>query len=274
MAVHHSGAMPSAPGNQGRRRTWWIIAAAAVVVFLICLFGVRLAAGNPGAVDSPSGLTTSVDGATVTAAWTGVSGADGYQLIRDDSVVVYDGDETKYVDAEASPGQHRYTVRAVSDGAMSASSSASEVTVESSWGRYAPFVKQLPDLLPQTPDQSGWKSIECYWLLSGFKDEMGTADDGSGDPVSRARIACDGPEVAVSVGWLTSKPATDAVFANASKRPRIQAVKWRFGTGYFDETEHVMHLRPDNHENLWIGIGANDATKQELLDFANDMPLE
>ncbi|WOC12897.1 fibronectin type III domain-containing protein [Gordonia sp. MP11Mi] len=273
MTVRHSGAIPAHHESGARRRTWWIVAASAVVILLACLFGVRFAIGGVGAVDSPSGLTTSVDGEGVKAAWTGVSGADGYQLVRDDSVVVYDGDATTYVDSQASTGKHRYTVRAVSEDVVSAASTASEATVDSSWGTYTPFVAQFPELLPQSPDLSGWKGVECYWMLSGFKDEMGTAVDGSGNSLSRARIACDG-EIALSVAWLDSKVATDAVFANASKRPGIEAVKWRFGTGYYDGSEHVMHLRPDNHENVWIGIGANDATKDRLLEFANDMPLE
>ncbi|MCF8609683.1 hypothetical protein L5G28_05825 [Gordonia sp. HY285] len=273
MTVHHPGAMPGREQSDGVRRTWWIIAAA-VVVLVACLFGVRFAVGGSGAVDTPSGLTTSVDEAGVKAAWTGVSGADRYQLVRDDSVVVYDGAATTYVDDQAATGKHRYTVRAVSDDVVSASSTASETTVGSSWGAYTTFVRQFPELLPQTPDLSGWKSIECYWMLSGFKGETGAAVDGSGNALSRARIACDGPDVAVSVAWLDSKSATDAIFVNASKRPGIEAVKWRFGTGYFDGAEHVMHLRPDNHENVWIGIGANGATKDQLLEFANGIPLD
>ncbi|MCF8568896.1 hypothetical protein L5G32_01275 [Gordonia sp. HY002] len=260
--------------HNGPRRVWWAIAGLAVVVFLVCLFAVRFTVGGSGAVDAPSGLTTSADAKGVKIAWTGVSGADGYQVLRDDAVVVYDGDSTTYVDDEAQAGKHRYTVRAVSGGVVSASSSASEVTAGSSWGVYAPFVKQFPDLLPQAPDLTGWKSIECGWTLYGFSDEIGRADDGSGDVLSRARIACDSDELVLSVAWLDSTQATDTVFAAASRRPGIEAVKWRFGTGYYDGAKHVVHLRPENHADTWIGIGAPDATKDQLLELANSMPLE
>ena len=197
-----------------------------------------------------------------------------YQVVRDDSVVVYDGDATTYVDDEATMGKHRYVVRAVSDGVESAASAPSEATAGSSWGAYRSYVSQFPDLLPQAPELSGWKDLECTWTLYGFKDEMGRAEDGSGKSLSRARITCGSPELALSVGWLQSKEATDSIFGRASRRPGIEAVKWRFGTGYYDGGGNTLHLRPDDHEKVWIGISANGATKDQLLDFANAMPLE
>lgn len=194
--------------------------------------------------------------------------------MRDDSVVVYQGAATTYTDTEATPGKHRYAVRAVADDVLSAPSPTNEATVGSSWGRYTPFVAQFPDLLPRTLATTGWRDIECAWVLNGFEEETGEAADGSGKILGKARIGCNGPEVAVAVGWLQSKAATDAVFASASRKPGAEAIKWRYGTGYYDGANHVMHLRPDTRDDIWMVINANDASKDELLTFANDMPLE
>lgn len=273
MSVHHPQVGTGAEPKARSRKVVLGVAAVAVVVFLLCLFAIRFTVGGSGAVNTPSGLTTSADNGAVKIAWTGVAGADGYQVRRGDAVVVYEGDATTFVDDEAPNGRHRYTVRAVSDGVESASSAASEVTVGSSWGTYTPYVRQFPDLLPQAPDVTGWKDLDCVWTLYGFKDEMGRAAEGSGKPLSRARVACNSPELALAIGWMNSKEAADTIFGRASRLPGIEAVKWRHGTGYYDGDGHQLNLRPDRGD-VWIGIGADGATKEQLLELANAMPLE
>ncbi|GEE01142.1 hypothetical protein nbrc107696_15880 [Gordonia spumicola] len=258
---------------RSRRRVYLFIAIAAVLVLVACLLIVRFAVGGGGAVAAPTGLSASSDGATAKVAWTGVSGADSYQLVRDDNTVVYAGPDTAFIDTTAGEGKHTYTVTAESDGVVSAPSAPSDATVGQSWGEYTPLVAMLPKVLPQTPDQSGWNDIQCSWQLYAFDAEVGT-DTGSGKVWGRARMACSSSSVLLSVAWLDSKEATDAVFSAASAKPGAAAIKWRYGTGYVDEANHVAFLRPDTVDDLWIAIGTDTAKKDDLLALANTLPME
>ncbi|MGO3328517.1 hypothetical protein [Gordonia sp. (in: high G+C Gram-positive bacteria)] len=261
--------------DRRRRRQYILIAAGALVVLVICALAVRFGVGKPGAVDAPGRLSVSAEGTTVKAAWTGVDDADAYQLVRDDGVIVYEGGDNVAGDTTAPQGTHEYTVRAISRGVLSAPSADSEVTVGPSWGPYAPFVKQFPNVLPQSPDIAGWKGLHCTWLLSGFQAETGPRDSGSGDILARSRMACDGTDLALAVAWLDSKQATDAVFAAASAKPRSQALRWRYGTGYFDEASRIAYLRPEHPANTWIAVQqGGSGGKEQLLDLVNEMPLE
>lgn len=273
MTLYNAGSAPSSVSGTGRR-AYVIIAALAVAVFVACLLIVRFTVGSGGAVDSPSGLSASGDGPTAKLAWTGVDGADGYQVIRDDTTIVYSGPNTSYVDTTATEGKHTYSVSAIADDVLSAPSSSSEATVGPSWGEYSALVAELPKVLPQTPDASGWNEVQCGWLLSAFDGEVGPTELGSGKVFGRARMSCSSAAVALSVAWLDSKDATDSVFSATSAKPGVQAIRWRFGTGYLDEKNSVVYLRPDNVENVWVAIGADAATKDQLLAFANDLPLE
>ncbi|MDR2281368.1 MAG: hypothetical protein LBE07_11015 [Gordonia sp. (in: high G+C Gram-positive bacteria)] len=271
MNAHNSGSAQTLPSN---RRIHLGIAAAAVAVLVACLLIVRFSAGGGGPVDSPSGLSASGDGAVAKLAWTGVSGADSYQVIRDETTVVYTGSDTSFVDKTATEGKHAYTVVAGADDVVSAPSASSDATVGPSWGEYSPLVALLPKVLPQTPDATGWNEVQCGWLLSAFDGEVGPTELGSGKIFGRARMSCHSSAVALGVAWLDSKDATDSVFSAASAKPGAQAIRWRFGTGYFDDANHAVYLRPDNVDNIWIGIGTTTGTKDQLLAFANDLPLE
>lgn len=261
-------------GPAGGRPHIALIGASAAVVLVVALLVVRFVIGGGGSVDAPTGVSVSANGVVVKIAWTGVDGADSYEVVRDGSAVVYSGSDTAVSDKTATEGKHTYIVRAISDGVTSAPSSSGDVTVGPSWGEYSPLVALLPKLLPQTPDTTGWNDINCSWLLSGFDDEMGPADQGSGKIYARARMACAGPTTLLALAWLVSKDATDSVFAAASRKPGAQAIRWRFGTGYLDERNGVAYLRPDTLENVWLAVGAQGAKKDQILALANQLPLE
>ena len=262
-----------AASNDGRK-TMLFIALGAVAVLLITLLGVRFAFLGDGAVDSPSGLSVAVEDGAVKAAWTGVSGADEYVLSRDDGVVVYQGPDTTAVDDMVSGGEHTYRVQAVAGGVMSAPGNESKVTAADTWGDMTPLVKQFPELLPQSPDRTGWESVQCRRLYGGFQAELGTGPAGSGKALTKARLTCGSTTVALGVAWLESKDATDQVFTDISKQAGAQAVRWRYGTGYAVESAFVAYLRSDIHPEMWFAVGIDDAKTDDVIDMANTMPLE
>ena len=88
-------------------RPWTIavIVAAVLLVAVGSFFSVR-ALTRIDVPDAPTGLTVDAGTGRLVATWDSVPGASGYQLVRDNGVVVYRGPQTEAVDAAVPAGEH------------------------------------------------------------------------------------------------------------------------------------------------------------------------
>ncbi|MBM7367534.1 hypothetical protein [Gordonia hydrophobica] len=254
-------------------KTLAIIAAIAVLVLIASLFVVRAVTGS-AAPDTPTGLSLSYDKGTVKAAWNRVSGADEYVLIRDDGVVVYSGGDSTAEDPTAPTGEHRYRVRASDSGRWSGESPETTVTVTSGWGQSAPFMAEFPQLLPQTPQASGWEGLTCRSMVRALKAERGPSDAGAGEPMVKLRMHCFNSEIVVQPGWMTSKNAVDRVLSDLTKTAKAESISWRYGTGYVVEDEHTAYLRFSDRDDLMFVVTVDKADEKGILDVVNAMPLD
>lgn len=255
------------------RKTIGIIVVVAALVFVASLFAVRAMVGG-STPDAPTGLSVSFENGKVKAAWNRVDGGDEYVLIRDEGTVAYSGSDSTAEDGTAPTGQHTYRVLAANDGRWSSESAETKVTVGSAWGRVAPFMAEYPQLLPQTPEETGWEGLSCRTLVRALKLERGSSDTGSGTPLAKARVHCFNSKVIIQPGWMTSKNAVDQVLADLTKSQPTESIGWRYGTGYFSAVEHAAYLRLSDKPDEMFVVTVDGADKQGVLDVVNAMPLD
>ena len=156
---------PAAPaGATARSRRWWIIGAAAAVVAILAGVSIFLLTRSNGPEEgppTPTGLSASVDGRTVTVRWDASSGASGYTL-RAGSERLYVGPNTTFTQQNVLPGTYEYTVTASNVGSQeSAPSPAVSATVTHPWRDALFIVDEFPGLLPPTPTDKGYGDATC-----------------------------------------------------------------------------------------------------------------
>jgi len=266
-----AGARPDGRPGAG---TLVAIALAAVIVLVGALLLTRYLVGGGGAPAVPSGLSVSDQDGRIRAVWNQVDGADSYLLLRDEGAVVYSGPDSAAVDDTVTRGEHRYSVIAVAHGVPSAASEISTVTVGDTWGSWAPLVAELPDLLPQFPDQTGWRELTCMPMARASVPEVGDGPYGTDRPINRARLACESDRVgALHVTWQASEQGTEAYLADLASLPTASPVTWRHGTGYYFSDTTELVLRPSTPSTVVFSLSADKASKDDLLGTANDLPL-
>lgn len=226
-------------------------------------------------ISAPDGLVLTPAAGAIDAQWNSVDGAEKYMLIRKDGTVAYVGAESTAKDSTPLAGKQSYRVIAIGEGGReSAASAAANVQVDDTWGDLFPFVKQFPKLLPQVPSAEGWSSVGCIPMVRPDAAELGQGDSGSGRVIGQARIGCSSSDItSLQVSWMISKEAADIFFGSVSAKPGRKAVRWQFGTGYFDALNSDLYLRLDEHDTVFIGLGVKGATQAQLLELANSLPL-
>ncbi|MCR5979747.1 fibronectin type III domain-containing protein [Gordonia jinghuaiqii] len=235
--------------------------------------GVR-ALGSPDVPQSPGGLTLEAQTGHVAARWDAVSGAEGYQLVRDDGLVVYEGSRTEAVDAEVAAGEHVYRVMAVRSGVSSPAGPARTVRTGESWGQFAPLVAQFPQLLPQAPGTSArWRDAECVRRYSGGRDEVGPSETGTGKvrTVFVLRCAAGAVDRPYGVFWFASKDALNAEYQRSSSTSR--PVSWRHGTGLIDENGRGVFKITDDPAQELAMIVVLRTQAQDVLETVDSMPI-
>lgn len=263
-----------------RRRSWApvVIAVLAVLALIGGFFAVR-AVGRTAGPATPAAPGLTVGTGTVTATWPAVEGARSYQLRRGDEIV-YSGTDTRATDTTVTKGTRKYTVVAVGDdGILSHPSASASIDAGPGWGLYAPLIAQLPKLLPQAPDQTGWNGISCVWMLKPATNERGPSESGAGEVWTKLRIRCasSGFDTAMQVMWFDDKDGLDGALGTIAQGG--QAFRWAHGTGYYltgaDTGHAILRLDEPGLDNILIGVadGLRPLSNDQLLAMSNSLPI-
>ncbi|MDS1113160.1 fibronectin type III domain-containing protein [Gordonia westfalica] len=256
-------------------RPWTIavIVAAVLLVAVGSFFSVR-ALTRIDVPDAPTGLTVDAGTGRLVATWDSVPGASGYQLVRDNGVVVYRGPQTEAVDAAVPAGEHTYRVAALDGDAVSPPSPPQSVRTGATWGVYAPLVAQFPELLPQTPDTAAkWNNAECVRRYAGGRDEVGPSETGNGQvrSVFVVRCAAGAVDRPFGVFWFASKDALNAEYSRSSATSR--PVRWKHGTGLIDENGRGVFKITDDPARELAMIVVLRTPAQDVLEMVDSMPI-
>nr|WP_244278432.1 fibronectin type III domain-containing protein [Gordonia westfalica] len=256
-------------------RPWTIavIVAAVLMVAVGSFFSVR-ALTSIDVPDAPTGLTVDAGTGRLVATWDSVPGASGYQLVRDNGVVVYRGPQTEAVDAAVPAGEHTYRVAALDGDAVSPPSPPQSVRTGATWGVYAPLVAQFPELLPQTPDTAAkWNNAECVRRYAGGRDEVGPSETGNGQvrSVFVVRCAAGAVDRPFGVFWFASKDALNAEYSRSSATSR--PVRWKHGTGLIDENGRGVFKITDDPARELAMIVVLRTPAQDVLGMVDSMPI-
>lgn len=254
-----------------------LIAVLAVAALVGAFLAARALTGA-GAPPAPGGLAVTAGAGHVSARWDAVDGATSYQLLRDDTTVVYSGPATTARDDTVDGGRHHYQVRAVSGGMDSAPSDPVEVEATRGWGLYAPLIAQFPRMLPQAPDiASPWQATRCVWLLGASPDELGPSAAGSGEVRTVMRIRCATENLTHSFGvfWYASRDGLNAAFTEQTEGGH--PVGWAHGTGRIDSQagRGVFKIADHPEQELAMIVVASGVhlTDRQILVFVNSMPI-
>ena len=269
-------ASPVVPRKPRRWLGVAVIAVLSVVALVGAYLGVR-ALDTPSAPDAPTGLELTKEPGRVKATWQSVDGASGYRIVRDD-VVVYSGPHTTATDITVTKGEHSYRVFAIKDDRDSAASESESIAAGAGWGLYAPLVGQFPDLVPQAPDiASSFEGTRCVWMIVPSLDERGPAENGNGNQRTVARIRCatQGLERNFALTWYVNQDARNAAFSKEAETGH--PVSWKHGTATIDPVKGrgMFKISDDPAQELSTVIiaGAIKLTEQQILDFANSLPI-
>ncbi|WP_168700055.1 fibronectin type III domain-containing protein [Gordonia paraffinivorans] len=267
------------PGISAPRRRvvpGWAVALVVVAALLVgvgAFLSVRALTGVD-VPDAPRGLRLDERSGRLVASWEPVSGASGYQLVRDDGLVVYRGDETEAVDVAVPAGEHTYRVVALRGDASSPPSEPKSVRTGNGWGVYAPLVAQFPELLPQAPDAvAAWNDARCVRRYSGGRDEVGPSETGNGRVRTVFVVRCTAGAVDRPFGvfWFASKDALNAEYSRSSATSR--PVRWRHGTGLIDENGRGVFKITDDPARELAMIVVLRTPAQDVLRTVDSMPI-
>ncbi|MBY4573557.1 hypothetical protein ACN94_08160 [Gordonia paraffinivorans] len=267
------------PGISAPRRRVvqaWAVALVVVAALLVgvgAFLSVRALTGVD-VPDAPRGLRLDERSGRLVASWEPVSGASGYQLVRDDGLVVYRGDETEAVDVAVPAGEHTYRVVALRGDASSPPSEPKSVRTGNGWGVYAPLVAQFPELLPQAPDAvAAWNDARCVRRYSGGRDEVGPSETGNGRVRTVFVVRCTAGAVDRPFGvfWFASKDALNAEYSRSSATSR--PVRWRHGTGLIDENGRGVFKITDDPARELAMIVVLRTPAQDVLRTVDSMPI-
>src|SRR4051812_19814909 len=114
------------------------------------------------AVDVPTSLTATVDGADVQLTWEAVTGAETYTVTVNGSPLTDGLTEPAYTHQAAPMGDATYEVTAVDvDGAGSTATATVDVFAPGPWGDAYQIAQALPDLVGDGPGGDAWDGATC-----------------------------------------------------------------------------------------------------------------